>query len=137
MHLGSSTVLPCSFPLPDSNELPNITWSFNGSVIASNNQTESEGSLSTSTSGFNGTNFPLMVYNVTLQNQGVYECHMDSNLIRYFRNITLIILGELNEMRRYFILKWLFENLFLFFFYTKKYIYPSQAVSFSQGDCFP
>ncbi|XP_017338487.1 uncharacterized protein si:ch211-180a12.2 isoform X1 [Ictalurus punctatus] len=92
VHLSSTVVLPCSFHLPDNDELLTITWFFNGSVIASNNQTGSEYNLTTSASGFNGF-FPQTVYNATPHNQGVYECHVKSNLTNYVSNVTLIILA--------------------------------------------
>ncbi|MCI4384027.1 hypothetical protein PGIGA_G00033530 [Pangasianodon gigas] len=92
VHLSSSAVLPCSFQLPDNDELLNVTWSFNGSVIASNNQTESGHHLTLSDSGLSGF-FPLIIYNATPHNQGVYECHVKSNLTNYFNNVTLIILA--------------------------------------------
>ncbi|KAI5617658.1 hypothetical protein C0J50_22826 [Silurus asotus] len=92
VHLNSSVALPCAFYLSNNDKLFNITWSFNGSIIASNKETESEQYLIASSSGFNGF-FPLTVYNVTPHSQGMYECHVKSNLTDYFSNVTLIILA--------------------------------------------
>ncbi|KAM9463313.1 uncharacterized protein Hap1MRO34_017046 [Clarias gariepinus] len=91
VRLGSSVVLPCSFHLPDTDEFLNATWSFNGSIIASNNQTGSVHYLTKSATGSN-VFFPLTLYNATPHSQGVYECHVQSNLTNYFSNVTLIIL---------------------------------------------
>lgn len=99
VRLGSSVVLPCSFHLPDTDEFLNATWSFNGSIIASNNQTGSVHYLTKSATGSN-VFFPLTLYNATPHSQGVYECHVQSNLTNYFSNVTLIILGKLHETSR-------------------------------------
>lgn len=89
---GSSVVLNCSFtllPIVD-NSLLSIEWSFNGSVIASNNHTQPGFFLNT-TASFTGY-FPLTVYNTTPNQQGVYECSMSYNDTEYSTDVTLTIL---------------------------------------------
>lgn len=93
VHPSSSAALPCSFHLPDNDEVLSVTWSFNGSVVAYNNQTESQEYWTTSANGSHGF-FPLRLFNVSPRNRGVYECHVKSNLTSYSSNVTLIVLGK-------------------------------------------
>ncbi|XP_073684834.1 uncharacterized protein [Garra rufa] len=76
-------------PLVDDSLL-NITWSFNGLVIASRNHTQPGFFLNT-TASFIGS-FPLTVYNATPDQQGVYECRMSYNDTNYSTDVTLTIL---------------------------------------------
>ncbi|XP_067285304.1 uncharacterized protein si:ch211-180a12.2 isoform X2 [Pseudorasbora parva] len=89
---GSSAVLNCSFTLPPpvDDSLLNITWSFNGLVIASRNHSQPGFFLNT-TASFIGS-FPLTVYNATPDQQGVYECRVGYNETDYFTDVTLAIL---------------------------------------------
>ncbi|RXN22500.1 microtubule-associated futsch-like protein [Labeo rohita] len=86
---GSTAVLNCSFTLPPQidDSLLNITWSFNGLVIASRNHTQPGFFLNT-TASFVGS-FPLTVYNATPDQQGVYECRMSHNETHYSTDVTL------------------------------------------------
>ncbi|XP_056626494.1 uncharacterized protein si:ch211-180a12.2 isoform X2 [Triplophysa dalaica] len=88
---GSSIVLNCSFTLPPivDHSLLSITWSFNGSVIASKNHSQPGFFLNT-TDAFFGS-FPLTVYNTTQNQQGVYECSMSYNDTDYSTDVTLTI----------------------------------------------
>ncbi|XP_016368830.1 uncharacterized protein LOC107708966 [Sinocyclocheilus rhinocerous] len=89
---GSSAVLNCSFTLPPlvDDSLLNITWSFNGLVLASRNHTQPGFFLNT-TASFIGS-FPLTVYNATPDQQGVYECRVSYNETNYSTDVTLTIL---------------------------------------------
>ncbi|XP_057215228.1 uncharacterized protein si:ch211-180a12.2 isoform X2 [Triplophysa rosa] len=89
---GSSVVLNCSFTLSPivDNSLLSITWSFNGSVIASKNHSQPGFFLNTTDSFFGS--FPLTVYNTTPNHQGVYECSMSYNDTDYSTDVTLTIL---------------------------------------------
>uniref|UniRef100_A0A8C1L4K1 Si:ch211-180a12.2 n=1 Tax=Cyprinus carpio TaxID=7962 RepID=A0A8C1L4K1_CYPCA len=89
---GSSAVLNCSFTLPPlvDDSLLNITWSFNGLVLASRNHSQPGFFLNT-TASFIGS-FPLTVYNATPDQQGVYECRMSYNETNYSTDVTLTIL---------------------------------------------
>ncbi|XP_066521720.1 uncharacterized protein si:ch211-180a12.2 [Hoplias malabaricus] len=91
--LSSSAVLPCSFRLQKgvNDTLLDVAWSFKGSVIASNNHTETGFYLDTS--DLLSGSFPLTVYNTTPHQQGVYVCSVSSNEIDHFTNVTLTILA--------------------------------------------
>ncbi|KAL1263786.1 hypothetical protein QQF64_004141 [Cirrhinus molitorella] len=90
--LGSSAVLNCSFTSMSlvDDSLLNITWSFNGLVIASRNHTQPGFFLNT-TASFMGS-FPLTVYNATPDQQGVYECRVSYNDSHYSTDVTLTLL---------------------------------------------
>lgn len=94
MPPGSSVDLNCSFTLPPivDHSLLSITWSFNGSVIASKNHSQPGFFLNT-TDAFFGS-FPLTVYNTTQNQQGVYECSMSYNNTDYSTDVTLTIVGR-------------------------------------------
>ncbi|TSK14505.1 Fructose-bisphosphate aldolase A [Bagarius yarrelli] len=91
-NLSSSVFLPCWFELSFNDAFLGATWSFNRSVIASYNYTENEFHLVMSENGFKGVSH-LKLYNISLHNQGVYVCHVKTNLTNQFRNVTLIILA--------------------------------------------
>ncbi|KAK2866010.1 hypothetical protein Q7C36_002066 [Tachysurus vachellii] len=92
VNLSSSVILPCSFYLLSNDEVLNITWSFNGSVIASDYHTKNETYLIASETRSKG--FSLMkLYNATPHSQGVYECHVQTNLTNQVSNVTLNILA--------------------------------------------
>ncbi|KAG7325494.1 hypothetical protein KOW79_011810 [Hemibagrus wyckioides] len=90
VNVSSSVILPCTFHLQYDDLILNITWSFNGSIISSSNQTEGE--FPVSENGFKGVS-QLKLYNVTPHNQGVYECHVKTNLTNQLSNVTLNILA--------------------------------------------
>ncbi|XP_043086888.1 uncharacterized protein si:ch211-180a12.2 isoform X2 [Puntigrus tetrazona] len=89
---GSSAILNCSCTLPSlvDDSLLNITWSFSDLVIASRNHTQPGFFLNT-TSSFTGS-FPLTVYNITPDQQGVYECRVSYNDTNYSTDVTLTVL---------------------------------------------
>lgn len=117
MNVSSSVILPCTFHLQYDDLILNITWSFNGSIISSSNQTESD--FPVSGNGFKGVS-QLKLYNVTPHNQGVYECHVKTNLTSQLSNVTLNILGKFQSL--HIVVRMTFYELLTncFFIYIRK-----------------
>ncbi|XP_076856847.1 uncharacterized protein LOC143510883 isoform X2 [Brachyhypopomus gauderio] len=91
--LDHSTVLPCSFrlPTPLTDDHLNITWTFEGLVVASKKHVER--GFYMNPLDIVGGSFDLTVINTTAHQQGVYECSVNCNGTEYSTNITLVVMA--------------------------------------------
>uniref|UniRef100_A0AAZ3RKI5 Ig-like domain-containing protein n=1 Tax=Oncorhynchus tshawytscha TaxID=74940 RepID=A0AAZ3RKI5_ONCTS len=92
----TSALLPCSISVPPvGDSLLGISWTFNGSHIASFGTTDDnhvDKGFSWDTSLFVNGTFSLTVLNATLDQQGVYECQVRYNVSElHSSNVTLDI----------------------------------------------
>ncbi|XP_064820782.1 uncharacterized protein si:ch211-180a12.2 isoform X1 [Oncorhynchus masou masou] len=92
----TSALLPCSISVPPvGDSLLGISWTFNGSRIASFGTTDDnhvDKGFSWDTSLFVNGTFSLTVLNATLDQQGVYECQVRYNVSElHSSNVTLDI----------------------------------------------
>nr|XP_029485625.1 uncharacterized protein LOC115106735 isoform X3 [Oncorhynchus nerka] len=92
----TSALLPCSISVPPvGDSLLGISWTFNGSHIASFGTTDDnhvDKGFSWDTSLFVNGTFSLTVLNATLDQQGVYECQIRYNVSElHSSNVTLDI----------------------------------------------